>query len=198
MSNKPIIARDRRLRFAPGLQKEKGPTPSNRPIAINSFFQDAAAGWLCRYFFGRNSQPSATVWRAAKVAGVTALRWTGCSFNFFSWQNWGQGPGAKLIVYVLPIDWYLADLPMESLSVAEWRRLGGHHTPANFDRQSYKLLFTRALSYAPEARGRDIVKHSYGREALFLVRVNNGTQQVSALETPTPQVLWGNIPTPMF
>jgi protein-S-isoprenylcysteine O-methyltransferase Ste14 len=107
-------------------------------------------------------------------------------------------PGAKLIVYVLPSDWYLADLPMESLSVAEWRRLGGHHTPANFDRQSYKVLFTQALSYAPEARGRDIVKYAHGRDALFVVRVNSGTRQVSELEAPAPQVLWGNIPTPMF
>jgi protein-S-isoprenylcysteine O-methyltransferase Ste14 len=108
------------------------------------------------------------------------------------------GRGAKLIVYVLPSDWYLADLPMESLSVADWRRLGGHHTPANFDRQSYKVLFTRALSYTPDARGRDIVKHAYGRDALFLVRVNTDTRHVSGLEAPAPHVLWGNIPTPMF
>ena len=110
----------------------------------------------------------------------------------------GGGPIAKLIVYVLPRDWYLADLPMEGLSVADWRRLGGHHTPANFDRQSYKVLFTRALSYTPDARGRDIVKHAYGRDALFLVRVNTATQQVSGLEAPAKHVLWGNIPTPMF
>jgi protein-S-isoprenylcysteine O-methyltransferase Ste14 len=110
----------------------------------------------------------------------------------------GVGPSAKLIVYVLPSDWYLADLPVEGLSVADWRRLGGHHTPANFDRQSYKVLFTRALSYAPDARGRDIVKYAYGRDALFLVRVNTDTRQVSGLEAPAPHVLWGNIPTPMF
>jgi protein-S-isoprenylcysteine O-methyltransferase Ste14 len=105
---------------------------------------------------------------------------------------------AKLLVYVLPTDWYLADLPVESLSVEEWRRLGGHHTPANFDRRSYKVLFTRVLSYAPTARGRDIVKFAYGRDALFLVRVDSQSRQVGELEVPASQVLWGNIPTPMF
>lgn len=110
----------------------------------------------------------------------------------------GMGSGAKLLVYVLPSDWYLADLPVESLPVEEWCRLGGHHAPANFDRRSYKVLFTRALSYAPEARGRDIVKRAYGREALFLVRVNSKSRQVSELEPPASQLLWGNIPTPMF
>jgi protein-S-isoprenylcysteine O-methyltransferase Ste14 len=110
----------------------------------------------------------------------------------------GLGPNAKLIVYVLPSDWYLADLPAENLSVADWRRLGGHHTPADFDRQSYKVLFTRALSYALDARGRDIVKHAYARDALFVVRVNTDTRQVSGLEAPAAQLIWGNIPTPMF
>ena len=108
------------------------------------------------------------------------------------------GTDAKLLVYVLPSDWYLADLPVESLTVEDWRRLGGHHTPANFDRRSYKVLFTRALSYAPESRGLDIVKHAYGRDPLFLVRVNSASGQVSGLEVPASQVLWGNIPTPMF
>jgi hypothetical protein len=99
---------------------------------------------------------------------------------------------------VLPSDWYLADLPVESLSVEEWHKLGGHHTPTNFDRGSYKVLFTRALSYAPDSRGSDIVKHAYGRDALLLVRVNIEAERVSAVEVPASQLLWGNIPTPMF
>jgi protein-S-isoprenylcysteine O-methyltransferase Ste14 len=108
------------------------------------------------------------------------------------------GPEAKLLVYVLPSDWYLADLPVESLSVQQWQKLGGHHTPTNFDRGSYKVLFTRALSYAPDSRGSDIVKHAYGRDALLLVRVNLESERVSAVEVPASQLLWGNIPTPMF
>jgi hypothetical protein len=108
------------------------------------------------------------------------------------------GQEAKLLVYVLPSDWYLADLPVESLSVEEWHKLGGHHTPTNFDRRSYKVLFTRALSYAPDSHGREIVKHAYGRDALLLVRVDIESQRVSAVEVPASQLLWGNIPTPMF
>ena len=114
------------------------------------------------------------------------------------WRLETIGPKAKLLVYVLPSDWYLADLPVESLSVEEWHKLGGHHTPTNFDRRSYKVLFTRALSYAPDSHGSDIVKHAYGRDALLLVRVNIEAERVSAVEVPASQLLWGNIPTPMF
>ena len=49
----------------------------------------------------------------------------------------GVGKGAKLLVYVVPGEWRLPDLPMEAI------RTGGHYTPNEFDRNRLKVLFTQ-------------------------------------------------------
>src|SRR5215831_553088 len=102
------------------------------------------------------------------------------------------GP-AKLLVYVVPIEWDLADLPMETS-----HRSGGHYTPADFDRRHYKLLFTRIRTYIPEVTGRDIVKAAYGRDPILLVKVDSAKAEVTGIDTPPPHVVWGDISTPMF
>jgi protein-S-isoprenylcysteine O-methyltransferase Ste14 len=99
----------------------------------------------------------------------------------------------RLIVYVVPVDWDLPDLPMETI-----HRSGGHHTPADFDRRHYKLLFTKIRTHTPEATGRDIVKAAYGRDPIVLVKVDISTAKVTRIETPPPHVVWGDISTPMF
>jgi len=103
------------------------------------------------------------------------------------------GPSAKLIVYVIPSEWYLPDLPVEVLY-----KLGGHRTPKNFDRRYYKVLFTQARTHSHELAGKDIVKSAYGRNTLVLVRVNIAEDSVTAVEIPPAHVVWGDIPTPMF
>ena len=102
-------------------------------------------------------------------------------------------PSAKLIIYVLPSEWYLPDLPIEVL-----HKLGGHRTPKNFDRRYYKILFTQARTHFHELADKDIVKWSYGRDPLILVRVNIAAASVMEVETPPAHVVWGDIPTPMF
>jgi protein-S-isoprenylcysteine O-methyltransferase Ste14 len=102
-------------------------------------------------------------------------------------------PSAKLIVYVIPSEWYLPDLPVEVRY-----KLGGHHTPKNFDRRYYKVLFTQARTHFHELAGKDIVKWAYGRNSLVLVRVNIAPASVTAVEPPPAYVVWGDIPTPMF
>ncbi len=103
------------------------------------------------------------------------------------------GPSAKLIVYVIPSEWYLPDLPVEVLY-----KLGGHRTPQNFDRRYYKVLFTEARTHFHEPTGKDIVKWAYGRSPLVLVRVNIAAASVTAVDIPPAHVVWGDIPTPMF
>jgi protein-S-isoprenylcysteine O-methyltransferase Ste14 len=102
-------------------------------------------------------------------------------------------PSAKLIVYVLPSAWYLPDLPVEVLY-----KLGGHRTPKDFDRRYYKVLFTQARTHFHDLVDKDIVKWSYGRDPLILVRVDIAAALVMAVETPPAHVVWGDIPTPMF
>jgi protein-S-isoprenylcysteine O-methyltransferase Ste14 len=103
---------------------------------------------------------------------------------------------AKRLLYVVPEAWYLPDLPLDPPEAIPG--VGGHHTPADFDRRYYKLLFTRARTHAAEARGKAIVKTAYGLEPILLVRVDIAAAKVRGIETPPSHVLWGDIPTPLF
>ncbi|QXP82914.1 isoprenylcysteine carboxylmethyltransferase family protein [Methylococcus sp. Mc7] len=98
-----------------------------------------------------------------------------------------------LLVHVLPEDWHLADLPMETGS-----EHGGHDTPADFDRRRYKLLFSRARTHLPESVGKAIVRSAYGIDPLILVRVDIEARRVTAVEKPPTHVRWGDIPSPLF
>lgn len=102
------------------------------------------------------------------------------------------GP-AKLIVYVVPLQWYLPDLPIEPP-----HKFSGPHVTPDFDRRHYKVLFTRARTHNAGATDRDIVTATYGRDPIVLVRVDISTGEVTGIETPPPHVIWGDIPTPMF
>jgi hypothetical protein len=109
------------------------------------------------------------------------------------------GSGAKLLVYVLPEAWRIADLPLDPPSFAahaSTRR--GHYVPFDFDPVRYRVLFTRVRSHDPEANGAAIVKKAYGREPIVVVRVNTQTSLITGVETPPPHVLWGDISTPLF
>jgi class 3 adenylate cyclase/protein-S-isoprenylcysteine O-methyltransferase Ste14 len=102
------------------------------------------------------------------------------------------GAGAKLLAYVLPDTWRIADLPLEPATDR------GHHVPIDFDPARYRVLFTRVRSHDPDARGAAIVKTAYGREPIIVVRVNTQTGVITGIETPPPHVLWGDISTPLF
>ena len=100
---------------------------------------------------------------------------------------------AKLIVYVVPVEWYLPDLPIEAV-----HKSGGHQTRADFDRRHYKVLFTSARIHTVEATERDIITSAYGRDPIVLVKVDISVPEVTGIATPPPHVVWGDIPTPMF
>jgi len=100
---------------------------------------------------------------------------------------------AKLIVYVVPVEWYLPDLPIEAV-----HKSGGHQTRADFDRRHYKVLFTAARIHTVEATERDIITSAYGRDPIVLAKVDISVPEVSGIDTPPPHVVWGDIPTPMF
>jgi hypothetical protein len=109
-------------------------------------------------------------------------------------QNAGYGHDATLLVYVVPIEWALPDLPMEAAHNGH----RGHHTATHFDRRLYKVLFTKARTHMRGIQEEEIIKKTYGRDPLVLVKVNIETAQITGIETPPPHVRWGDIPTPLF
>jgi len=104
------------------------------------------------------------------------------------------GTDAKLIVYVVPLQWKIADLPMDRPSPDD----SGHEVPSDFDHRFYKVLFTRARTHYPDSVGRGIVEHAYGRDPITLAKVNTWSRQVTEIVEPPPSVRWGDIPTPLF
>jgi class 3 adenylate cyclase/protein-S-isoprenylcysteine O-methyltransferase Ste14 len=101
----------------------------------------------------------------------------------------------KLLVYVVPLELSIGDLPMET-----HRHVGppGHHLSDDFDRRFYKVLFTKVRTYDPAVQGEEIVKQAYGRDPIVLVKVNTETGRIMGIETPPAHVRWGDIPTPLF
>ena len=108
------------------------------------------------------------------------------------------GQSAKLLVYVLPEAWMIADLPLDPPSSGVRPTDRGHHVPFDFDHTRYRVLFTRARSHDPDARGEAIVKRAYGREPIVAVRVNIRSGEITGIDTPPPHVEWGDISTPLF
>ena len=98
------------------------------------------------------------------------------------------------LVYVIPQDWYLPDLPVEAAPPSG----GAPHGSADFDRSRYKLLFARPRSHDPTATGPDIVKAAYCLDPIIVARVDIVAGRVTGVETPPAHVRWGDIPTPTF
>ena len=101
-------------------------------------------------------------------------------------------PGT-LIIYVVPLQWRLPDLPLE-----RGPSPGAHHQPTGFDWRHYQVLFTHARTHMPRASGPEIVLNAYGRDPIVVARVDISGPTVIAIETPPEHVRWGDIPTPMF
>jgi protein-S-isoprenylcysteine O-methyltransferase Ste14 len=104
----------------------------------------------------------------------------------------GYGRGEKFLVYVVPMDWRLPDLPMEA------QPTGGHFTPPDFNPDALKVLFTRVELFDREAAGLDIVKRAVRRVPVVLVKVDLAAGLVLGTEIPPPTVRWGDVPTPYF
>ncbi|MGB5658198.1 MAG: isoprenylcysteine carboxylmethyltransferase family protein [Thermoanaerobaculia bacterium] len=102
------------------------------------------------------------------------------------------------LVYVVPVSWYLPDLPMDSWHEIPPEHQGGHTTPSDFEPGKYKVLFTKARTHHPESQGVDIVKTAYGREPMLRARVDLGRGELTSIETPPASVVWGDIPTPLY
>ena len=106
-----------------------------------------------------------------------------------------SGADARFLVYVVPSSWFLPDLPLHTEE--EIRRVGGGHRTGAFDRNLYKVLFTRARLHA-DATGRDIVTRAHGREPILIVHVDLASDSVVRTSEPPDHVIWGDIPTPMI
>jgi protein-S-isoprenylcysteine O-methyltransferase Ste14 len=108
-----------------------------------------------------------------------------------------RGAAAPLLAYVVPGEWYLPDLPLHSEEEIR-RERGGHGTAQEFDRSRYKVLFTRARTHLIDAKGKNIVRWTYGQDPVVIVWVDLEAGEVLRHVEPPRYVIWGDIPTPLF
>ena len=74
----------------------------------------------------------------------------------------------KLLNYILPTQWYAAEVPMNGVS-----NHNGHSSPAEYDKTKYKIIFTKAdMRTDKDISGKDIIKNVAKREGLAEVWVD--------------------------
>jgi protein-S-isoprenylcysteine O-methyltransferase Ste14 len=105
-------------------------------------------------------------------------------------------PSSPLLVYVVPDDWYLPDLPLHGMDEI-LRERGGHEAPRSFGR-TFKVLFARARTHHPNAVGPSLVKNTFGLDPILIVTVDLYNEHVRGRSLPPATVVWGDIPTPLF
>lgn len=81
---------------------------------------------------------------------------------------------ATFLNYVLPTEWYAAEVPMNGI---EYR--AGHRSPSNYDDSLYKIIFTEAeIKGNKNVTGKEILTNVLTREPLIEVWVDLGDQKV--------------------
>jgi len=107
----------------------------------------------------------------------------------------GNDSHAKFFNYVLPSEWFFPDIPMN-----DPKKIGEHYRPANYDRNSFKILFMKAVlrTNAGDAKGNGLILETVRRVPIVEVEVKLDRNIVVRLENPPETVIWGDIPTPLF
>ena len=101
---------------------------------------------------------------------------------------------AKFLNYVLPAEWYAAEVPMNGV---EYK--AGHRSPSDYDDTQYKIIFTIAeIRENTEAIGKEILTKVLTREPLIEVWIDLKEQSViQILELPDHYKYQG-IPVAVF
>jgi protein-S-isoprenylcysteine O-methyltransferase Ste14 len=102
--------------------------------------------------------------------------------------------GGSRLVYVIPEEWFVPDLPIDPPTAA----VGAPHGSRDFDRSRLKVLFARPRSHAAEETGAAIVTSAYGVDPLAVAHLDMAAGQVTTVDDPPRHVRWGDIPTPLF
>jgi hypothetical protein len=104
-----------------------------------------------------------------------------------------RDPQARFIVYLMPAQWFMSDLPMNL------RGYRGHHEPKDYDPSQWRVLVMKAIvGEAGNAGGEGLLLATRDRVPLSEVTVDMRDGKVVAVEEPPRTVRWGSIPTPLY
>jgi protein-S-isoprenylcysteine O-methyltransferase Ste14 len=103
------------------------------------------------------------------------------------------GKDAKFINYIVPAEWYVSEIPMNQASDR------GHYSPADYDRNRYKIIFTQVkLRTNPDSEGKDILLNASQRTPIVEVWVDLAQNTVTEIKNPPTVIKYENIPVPVY
>jgi hypothetical protein len=104
-----------------------------------------------------------------------------------------HGPGARYLNYVLPSEWYISEIPMES-------KKGFYHLqPKNYDRNLCKIIFTRAdLRRGDYENAKGFLRQVSRRVPAAEAWIDISRKQVTEIKNPPLDVKYENIPVAIY
>jgi protein-S-isoprenylcysteine O-methyltransferase Ste14 len=112
----------------------------------------------------------------------------------------GDPASTSQLIYIVPLEWRIPELAMES-EQAGHRRHGynptTHMNPTDFDQNLYKVLFSKA-GVNEGVEGKDIISKARYQKPLLLVKLNLQTNRVIGIETPPVQGKYADVPVPIY
>jgi protein-S-isoprenylcysteine O-methyltransferase Ste14 len=98
--------------------------------------------------------------------------------------------GARLVAYVMPWEWAISEIPMNGVR--------GHHTPVDYDRRRFKIVYTRAVLRTDEnVHGPDILWYTVRTVPVLEAWIDSEGQVAQVLDPPQ-RLFYGDVPVPVF
>jgi hypothetical protein len=111
----------------------------------------------------------------------------------------GSGASTKVINYVLPAELYVSEIPMNPVEGAGAGAHGEHFLPRDYDRSSYRIVFTRAeVRTGDEVEGKGILLNAVRRVPIVEVTIDLLQNTVAEIKEPPASVAYEGIPVPLY
>ncbi|MNW41755.1 hypothetical protein D3C74_189050 [compost metagenome] len=105
-----------------------------------------------------------------------------------------QNNNDRYLNYVLPTTWFAAEIPMNGVKYRE-----GHKSPREYDRNSYKIIFTKAVMRSSQNKeGKAIISNVSEREGIVEVWINLAEQKVDKVVDLPKSTIYANIPVALY
>lgn len=104
------------------------------------------------------------------------------------------GDHAKQINYILPVEWFAAEVPMNGVELRK-----GHFSPKDYDRNLYKVIFTIAeIRSGTSAEGQELLNAAILREPVVEVWVDMSLGKVTAVMDMPENVRYQGVPVSVY
>lgn len=109
-------------------------------------------------------------------------------------ENIPDRANAKFINYVLPAEWHVSEIPMNEVPGG-----GGHHFPADYDQNLYKIVFTKADLRTNQAiEGKELLLNTVKRTPIVEVWLDLAQSKVIDIQNPPTTIKYENVPVPIY